>query len=101
MEKTSNQHVESFIKKYGHEFDGVSDAELKLIINSPFKAFASQLKEGILESFRIKYLGLFTIHENKLKSVKKHIIKKYKNGEIPEKYYQGIKKAIIDYEQTK
>lgn len=94
----SNDLIEKFIQEKKAElFPNLSNEEVKFIINYPFHSFRRLLKSNIIETFRIKYLGNFTVHKKKAEIEYSKLDEKLKNGIINIEKYEQSKKSIQEY----
>ncbi len=73
--------------------------EFKKICNAPFSLVKRVMSSGELRDIRLQYFGVFSVSRPRVKYTKKNLIKKFENGNIPQKRFEDKIKQFEEYEK--
>lgn len=97
MKINSKDIMDEFFESIRKDYPGVTQDQVKEIAHGPWKSLSHIMASGSLESFRMKYFGVFRVLKSRCKFMLINMERKHKAGNLDLVEFENYKAMINKY----
>lgn len=97
MKFNSKDLFDAFYQLYGGKYPHLSKEQMKEAIYTPWQVLHETIANGSLDSFRMKYIGMFRVYKGNAKKGLAKAKDYYEKGIITEEKYLEVKRNVENF----
>lgn len=97
MKLSNDELIQEFYEKVKDQYPDITVEELKEICHSPWRYMKYTMENGSLDSFRMKYFGIFQVRIKRAEMMLKNLKTRFEANKIDHKEYFRYKEMIEKY----